>query len=239
MAYLQTDFEQAVQEYLQDTGTTNNNRMVEDLTNQVVGGNGTRTVFTLSKNNIVGGTSALFLDTNQSGFSNSNVLSVNSSQGFMSTSTPPPLSGTVPTNLTCLYYFQNFTLTEIDQFINTGLGMINTNPMTGDNSNANYQGLGSPQFNVVVLYAICEGYYALSNRYARSVATSAEGKSSGKDAIAKMYLSLAKEFFDRAEKERLAINGPRQGSSTVAAAKFSNNQSRAFNALAFRFQGNR
>ena len=117
--------------------------------------------------------------------------------------------------------------------------MINTNPMTGDNSNANYQGLGSPQFNVVVLYAVCEGYYALSNRYARSVATSAEGKSSGKDAIAKMYLSLAKEFFDRAEKERLAINGPRQGSSTVAAAKFSNNQSRAFNALAFRFQGNR
>lgn len=239
MSYLQTDFEQAVQEYLQDTGTTNNNRMVEDLTTQVVGGNGSRTVFTLSKNNIYGGTSSVYLDSNQSGFINSNVLSINSNLGILTTSTPPQLSGSVPTNLTCLYYFQNFTLAEIDQFINTGLGMINTNPMTGDNSNLNYQGLGSPQFNVVVLYAVCEGYYSLSNRYARSVATSAEGKSSGKDAIAKMYLNLAKEYFDRAEKERLAINGPRQGSSTVAAATFSSKQSRPFSAISFGYGGRR
>ena len=239
MSYLQTDLESAVQEYLQDTGTTNNNRMVEDLTTQVVGGNGSRTAFTLSKNNIYGGTSSVYLDSNQSGFTNANVLSINSNLGILTTSTPPQLSGSVPTNLTCLYYFQNFTLTEIDQFINTGLGMINTNPMTGDNSNLNYQGLGSPQFNVVVLYAVCEGYYALSNRYARSVATSAEGKSSGKDAIAKMYLNLAKEYFDRAEKERLAINGPRQGSSTVAAATFSSKQSRPFRAISFGYGGRR
>ena len=238
MAYLQVDFESAVQEYLQDTGTTNNNRMVEDLTIQLVGGNGARTVYTLSKNNIVGGTTGVLFNLNQTGFTNTGVASVDSVNGLMTFASAPQLSSSVPSNLTVLYYFQNFNLSEIDSFINFGLGAINTNPMTGDNSNLAYQGLGSPQFNVVCLYATYMGYYSLANRYARMVNTTAEGKSSGKDAISKQYLALAKEYYDMAEKERLAINGPRQGTSTVASAKFSN-KSGAFNAISFGYGGRR
>jgi hypothetical protein len=240
MPWTQAQYEAQVQEFLQDTGNTNNNRMVEDLTIQVVGGNGTRTVFTLSKPNIVNaGTSSLFYDLNQSGFTNSGISSVDYSHGWVTFTAPPALSYMVPTSLFAQYNYQHFLLSEIDNFVNFGLGQIDTMPMAGQNATTDYQGLTAPQFNVVCLYAAEEGYYALSNRYARQVNTTAEGKSSGKADISKMYLNLAKEYYDKAEKERLAINGPRQGRSTLPAATFTNPGGRGGIGRLIRYGGNR
>lgn len=226
MGYSTLDYESQVQLFLQDTANTNNNKMNEDLTVQVVGGNGTRTVFTLSKTNIVGGTSAVFYDLNQAGYVNTGISAVDTTHGWVTFASAPQLSSTVPTSLFIQYNYQHFLQSDIDEFINFGLGALSMNPMTGDNSNAGYQNVNSGQFNVICLYAAEEGYYALANRYARQVNTAAEGKSSGKDAISKQYLALAKEYYDKAEKERLAIYGPRQGRSTVAAAVINNHNNR-------------
>jgi hypothetical protein len=226
MGYLITDYENTVREFLQDTGNTNTNKMNEDCTIQVVGGNGSRTVFTLSKTNIVGGTSGVYYDLNQAGYTNSGISSVDANNGWVTFASAPSLSGTVPTSLFIQYYYQEFLTSDIDTFVNFGLGAINTPPMTGSNNQTTYQNLSQPQFNVVCLYGTFQGYYALAKKYAKQVNTTAEGKSSGKDAISKQFLALAKEYYDMAEKERLAINGPRQGRSTLPASAITNQNRR-------------
>lgn len=215
MAYIQSQYETQVQEYLQDTGTTNNNRMVEDLTVQVVGGNGSRTVFTLSRNNVLSTSAMPQVDVNQGGFSHGWVSSVDTANGILTTSSAPPLSSSVPTYCQVLYYFQHFTLAEIDEFVNFGLGQLSKGPMTGQNANSDFAQANYGEFNVVCLFAAVQGYLSLSNRYAQMVNVSGEGKSLGKGSISERYFNLAKEYYDAAEKERLAIYGPRQGRATV------------------------
>jgi len=222
MSYSQAQYEAQVREFLQDTGTTNNNRMVEDLTIQVVGGNGSRTVFTLSRTNVQTTSALPALDVNQTGFSKGWVSSVDTVNGILTTSSAPQLSTSVPTYVQALYYFQHFTDAEIDEFVNFGLGQVeSTAPMTGANATTSYQGLSSAQFNVVCLFATAMGYYSLSNRYAQMVNASAEGKNLGKGSIAQRYLELSDKYLAFAEDERKMIYGPRQGKSTVASSVLS------------------
>lgn len=216
MAYTQADYENQVREYLQDTGTSNNNRVIEDLTVQVVGGNGSRTVFTLSKNNILSTSAYPAVDVNQAGFSTGWVSSVDATNGILTTSSAPQLSTTVPTYVQVLYYFNEFTDGEIDRFVNFGLGQVEaTAPMTGSTSSTAYQNFSPAQFNVACLFGTAMGYYELANKYAGYVDASAEGKSLAKGMISKQYMELSKQHLDWAYKEREAIYAPRQGRASV------------------------
>lgn len=212
MAYVLSDFESQVRQFLDDTGLTNTNRVVEDLTYQLVGGNGSRVAFNLSRTNLVA--SVTQVSVNGAAFTTSG-FTVDTTNGLVTFNSAPTLSTTVPTNLQVLYYYQNFLTSEIDNFINYGLNKIGLAQVT---VNTDYTQVNAANFNVVCLYGAASGYSELAARYSRMVDASAEGKSMGKSSVSARYQELAQIYEDRAEQERLAAQGPRQGRSTVASS---------------------
>lgn len=211
MPFALSDYEAQVREFLDD----NSHRTIEDLTIYVVGGNGTRTVFNLSRGNVINDNTnfPVEADINQAGYSSSNIASVDFKNGALTFTTAPVISQIVPTSLMVRYWYQEFLDADLDKFVNYGLQKIGISRIQ---DSTNYQNVSEANFNVVCLFGASQGYLTLSSRYSKMVNTTAEGKSSGKDAIAKNYLALSKEMEDRAEKERLAAQGARQGRSTVA-----------------------
>jgi hypothetical protein len=206
MALALSDYISQVRPYLDDTDTSH--RVVDNLTTLVVGGNGLRKSFPLSHINLVAGKT--LADVNKAGFLSTGFL-VDLANAIVTFSTAPPLSGTVPTSLEILSYYQEFTDDQLTPLINYGLNKIGVNSISVD---AAYANVLQPNFNVVCLYAASQGYSILSGRYAKFVDTSAEGKSSSKSTISENYLKLAQEYEERATLERLAVQGARQGRST-------------------------
>lgn len=190
--------------------TTTSHRFVEDLTNFVIGGNGARKSFSLSKQNLV--TGKTLADVNKAGFTSTG-FTTDDTNGTITFSVAPPLSSTVPTSLEVMSYYQEFTDADITPFVDYGLNKIGVNPSIIDNS---YENVSTPNMNVVCLYAASQAYATLASRYTKYVDTSAEGKSSSKSAIAAGYLKSSQEFEARADAERVAVQGQRQGRSTVA-----------------------
>lgn len=225
MSYSQSDYETAIRQTLGDLGWPyEESRIVEDLTNQVVGGNGNRLTFNLSHTNI--SSSGTMVNINEIGFASTG-FTVDQVNGIVifASGVQPTLSTTYPypTKFETLYYFQHFQTSDLDEFVNYGLGKFKLGPMTGDNSTQDFANTTSDIFNCILLYAVAQAYYRLSSKYARLTNNSAQGKSSGKSAIAQRYEDLGKEYLDAAEKERLAIYGPRQGRSTAAALQITHN----------------
>lgn len=222
--YLTTDYEQAIRQTLGDIGYPyEENRVTEDLTNQVVGGNGNRLTFNLSHTNIA--SSGTMINVNEVGFISTGftVDQVNGIVIFTSGS-QPALSNTYPypTKFETMYYYQNFQDSDLDEFVNYALGKFKLDPMTGSNSTTQYQNVTSDIFNCIILYAVSQAYYRLASKYAKIPNVSAQGKSASKGSISQRYEDLAKEYLDAAEKERLALAGPRQGRSTIASHKITN-----------------
>jgi len=208
MTWAITDYEGRVRQLINDTSTSN--RVIEELTNAVVGGNGSRTVFPLSHRNLVAG---VMCSTNGAAYSTSG-FTVDTANGLLTFTVAPSLSTTTPTSLTSLYYWQNYTNTELDKYIDYGLQKIGVS----SSASAGLETVTEPLFNVVTLYAASAACLDLSGRYSRMVDMNAEGKSASASQIAKQYLELAKTYEDRAEKERLAVYGHRQGRSTAVSS---------------------
>ena len=206
-----TDYQSRIRQFLDDTATSH--RVVEDLTTYVVGGNGARKSFHLSHRNLVAGST--LADVNKAGFLNTG-FTTDDPNAIVIFATAPPISQTVPTSLEVLYYYQEFMDADLGPFIDTGLNAIGVNASTVDTS---YQNVTQPNFNVVCLYAASEGYGALASRYSKFVNAGAEGKSSGKSSISTMYKDLKVEYLARADAERLAVQGARQGRSTAVSSR--------------------
>ncbi len=212
--YSNTDYENQVREFRDD----NARKMVEELTNYVVGGNGARKAFYLSKGNILNNdTYAVQFDSNLAGYTATGISSVDTVNGIVNFTSAPALSGSVPTSLFILYWYQEFTNLDLDNFINYGLNKVQSTPPLSDPSAA-FQNLSPALYNVVCLYATAQGNRNLAQRYAKLVDSSAEGTSSGKSKIPDMYMKMGQEFEDIAEKERLAAYGPAQGQATLVAS---------------------
>jgi hypothetical protein len=169
--------------------------------------------------------SATLADVNKSGFVSTG-FTVDTANGIITFSTAPPLSTVVtnPTSLEVLSYYQEFTDTDVQKFIDYGLNKIGV--MGSDVSN-DYQNVTAPNFNVVCLYGASAGFSALVSRYAKFVDTSADGKSSSKSKICENYKNQAEDFEKRGDAERLAVQGFRQGRSTVANLKVNSNVPRS------------
>lgn len=221
MSFSLPQFTDRIRQYLDDTTTSH--KTVENLTFLVVGGNGSRKSFVLSKQNLV--PSATLADVNKSGFVSTG-FTVDTANGIITFSTAPPLSTVVtnPTSLEVLSYYQEFTDTDVQKFIDYGLNKIGV--MGSDVSN-DYQNVTAPNFNVVCLYGASAGFSALVSRYAKFVDTSADGKSSSKSKICENYKNQAEDFEKRGDAERLAVQGFRQGRSTVANLKVNSNVPRS------------
>jgi hypothetical protein len=154
-------------------------------------------------------------DVNKAGFVGTG-FTTDDVNGIIIFTVAPPLSSSVSTSLQVLSYYQEFTDSDITPFIDYGLNKIGVNPSIVDTS---YDSVTTPNMNVVCLYAASQAYATLSARYSKFVDTSAEGKSSSKSKIADNYMKSSQEFEKRADEERLAVQGARQGRSTVANAQ--------------------
>jgi hypothetical protein len=229
MAWTLQNYIDQIRQKIDDTQISN--RMEEDLTDLVVGGNGARTNFPLS-HQLVNVSQPVLVDMNMNGYAGPGTPpAFTVINGILTFTTPPPLSNSypTPTSLRTIYYWNHFTDSyyyepspgwDIDEFINQGLGKMNFNPLPEFGGDTSYENLKVQEFGVVCLYAVHFAYMKLSARYSRQTDQEAEGNSNKKSDISKNYLNLAKEALDDAEKERLAINGPRQGRATVAAIAF-------------------
>lgn len=211
MAPALTDYQTRIRQFLDDTVTSH--KVTEELTTFVTGGNGARKTFSLSHANLV--TGATQADVNLAGFLSTG-FTVDTVNGAVTFTVAPPLSTSVPTSLFIRYYYQEFTDADLAPFIDYGLNKIGVN---GSAVDASYSLVTPSNFNVVCLYGASAGYQALASRYAKFVNTGAEGKSSGKSSISTMYKELSKEYETRGDAERIAVQGPRQGRSTVASVR--------------------
>lgn len=217
--YSQTDYEASLRTLIPDQGFPSEASRIfgEDLTGQVVGGAGSTFTFTLSHINIAA--SGAMVNVNQAGYTTSG-FTVDTTNGLLifPSGSQPTLSTTYPnpTQLLCTYYFQQFYNSDLDTFINYGLGKFSYPPMTGDNADTTYQNLNSGFYNCVLLYAASQAFYSLFSKYSRITNISAQGKSAGKGSVAQRYEELAKEYNDKAELERVSLYGARQGRSTAA-----------------------
>ena len=195
------------------------NLLVEELTDLVVGGNGTRVAFELTHALVVT-TPAPQITANGAAYTTSGFTQAS---GILTFSVAPSLGVLpTPTSLKVRYYWNHFTDSityssasnfDIDQFINEGLQRIGVNDTNTDTS---YTNVNQANFDVVGLYGASFACTELANRYARQVNIGAEGKSSGKAQISANYQNLAEKLVAQAEAERLAAQGARQGRSTVA-----------------------
>lgn len=220
MSYTLTNYITQVRSQIGDAYST---FYEEDWTSLLVGGNGTRTAYPLSHQLILTGQFNGY--TSNGGTYTTSGFTVSIPNASVTFNTAPALgSGSNPSSLRFRYFFQILTDSvtwatlslpryDIDSFIDEGLAKLALNQTFVDTS---YQNVTANQFNVICLYAKSYGFNALAGYYARTISQSAEGKSSDKSAISRNYQALAKEAFDDAEKERLALYGPRQGQSTVA-----------------------
>ena len=223
MSFTLPQFTNRIRQHLDDTATSH--KTVENLTFLVVGGNGSRKSFILSKQNLVAG--ATLADVNKAGFVSTG-FTVDTANGIISFSTAPPLSTVItnPTSLDVLSYYQEFTDADVQQFIDYGLNKIG---VMGSDVSTDYQNVAAPNFNVVCLYGASAGFSSLVSRYAKFVDTSADGKSSSKSKICENYRNQAEDFEKRGDAERLSVQGFRQGRSTVANLRVNTNVPRSAN----------
>lgn len=217
MAFSLQNYIDRIRQKIDDTAISN--RVEEDLTDLVIGGNGTRLSFPLTHALVVA-TPAPTITANGAAYTTSGFTVAS---GILTFTVAPALGVLpTPTNLKCLYYWNHFTdsvaypssvVFDINNFINEGLQRIGVNDTNTDTS---YAQVSQANFDVVCLYASSFACTELANRYARQVNIGADGKSSQKAQISANYQAMAEKLMKQAEDERLAVQGDRQGRSTVA-----------------------
>lgn len=198
MAFTATDFRNKIREFLDDTPTSH---MVkpDDLSAQV---DGVKTQFFASNQNLVSGVKA-----SKDGGALAPVTSEDDlALGIVSVSPAPQ------TSLQLVYFYLFFTDAQIDSLRDHGLQRTGFDSTTLAN-------VPPGLFSVVCLYAAAQGFRTLAGRHATKYDASVEGKSFSKGSLFEHYMQLAEEFEEKADKERLAFYGDRQGRSTEARSK--------------------
>ncbi len=230
MPFTLANYISRIRQKIDDTAISN--RVEEDLTDLVIGGNGQRKGFPLT-HAIVVTSPAPSITANGAAYTTSGFTVASGILTF--TAAPSLATLPTPTNLKCLYFWNHFTDSitypsfvnfDIDRFIDEGLQRIGVNDTTTDTS---YTLVSQANFDVVCLYAASFACTELANRYARQVNIGADGKSSGKAQISKNYQDMADKLMKQAEDERLAAQGARQGRATVASLQIRRTVPQSFN----------